>query len=144
MTNAATSPRSACDSCAFREGSITFEREPDNRLRAQIAALGGIPFFCHHGLNWNKPIAVKRGFAFDLDGNHQRLKICEGWRSHVARMISSRTKNRSARRAFAQIALDDITAYRAEDDPKEKAMLLKELRHTCMQLVKAAKVKART
>jgi hypothetical protein len=129
---------SPCDTCAFREGSETFEREPYNRFRGQVAALSGLPFFCHHGLNWRKPMAIRRGFAFDVDGNVERVKVCEGWRQQVTKHIKPGMKDRLLRRGLGQATMDQLEAAIAETGKAEKKELWAELRTMFLMLTKAA------
>ena len=73
---------SQCSSCAFRQGCETFF-EPFNRLRSEICALGPVTFLCHHSLDWQGHISVVEGIAIDIHGNHERAKVCEGWKQRV-------------------------------------------------------------
>lgn len=132
---------SPCDSCAFREGSETFEREPYNRFRGQIAALSGLPFFCHHGLNWRGPMAIRKGLVFDMDGKVQHVKICAGWRAEVALHITPATPDRRIRRGLGQAILDQLDAAIAETGIAEKKELWDGLHSKFMMLVKHAKLK---
>jgi hypothetical protein len=42
---------SPCNTCAFRAGCITHDKEPHNALKGEICALSGVPFFCHYDQN---------------------------------------------------------------------------------------------
>ncbi len=136
-----TPKSNACDSCAFREGSETFDREPYNRFRGQICALSGVPFFCHHGLNWHKPIAIRKGIATDVDGNRQRLKVCQGWRAQGVKDVPAGPKHavkRMIRRALGQDCLDTLECAISESDPAEHAELWAHLRAQFKKLLKAS------
>lgn len=129
---------SPCDTCAFREGSETFEREPYNRFRGQVAAMSGVPFFCHHGLNWRGPMAIRKGKVFDVDGNVERLQICAGWRKNVVKHIRPGMKDRLLRRGLGQACMDQLEAAVAETSGPEKEELWRELRGMFMMLAQKA------
>ncbi len=129
--------KEACESCAFREGSETFDRQPYNRFRGHICALSGMPLYCHHGFNWRKPIADKLGLSVDTDGNAQRIQICQGWRSEVVKQISTKTPNRIIRRGLGQYCLELLESAVRETGPEEKAELWEEMRSAFKMLLKA-------
>lgn len=135
------SSNSACDSCAFRPGSVTHDKEPYNAFRGQVAALSGLPFFCHHGLNWRKRILTKFGHALDCDGKIQRLQVCAGWKEQVRGTITPATKKRMIRRGLGVLIMDELDAAIAEDDPKERRELWKDLHRSFRMLIRAAGLK---
>jgi len=78
-----------CDTCAFRQGSVTHESEPHNRLKGMICAAAGIPFYCHHGWAWeDADIAVVKG-RFVVIGEEidlSKIRLCAGWLRDVKHM----------------------------------------------------------
>lgn len=74
---------SACDTCAFRPGPGAHE-EPYNRLRSNICAMSGVPFFCHEGIDWRGQDAMSRlpGLLHSGDAH-----ICAGWKERVSLAI---------------------------------------------------------
>ena len=76
------SPQTPCDTCAFgKAGGAT---EPHNRLKGQICALGGLPFFCHHApdgreLDWHGDSAD----YFRSLRNKKDRRVCAGWKREV-------------------------------------------------------------
>lgn len=130
-----------CDTCAFREGSTTHDAEPYNRLRSEICALTGVPFFCHHGLNWRKPMIIRRGMAADVDGNIRRLQICAGWKARMNGSQLPRDSDnlshlgRIVRRSKGLAALDLLEeACDSENDASDKAGLWERLRRVVKSL----------
>jgi hypothetical protein len=69
-----------CSTCAF--GTSGAANEPKNSLTGIICALGGKPFFCHHG---------KDGTEYDWQQNPlgpfqlapENRKVCAGWQAKV-------------------------------------------------------------
>src|SRR5579863_867335 len=77
-------PNSPCSTCAYGTAGGA-AKEPHNRLKGQICALGGIPFFCHHApdgreLNWHGGPAEY--FASMRD--RRDIRMCAGWKREVA------------------------------------------------------------
>jgi hypothetical protein len=105
------SPSDPCDTCAFgKAGAAT---EPHNALKAQISALGGIPFFCHHApdgreLNWRgSPADYWASMASKKDA-----RVCAGWKREVAAQRRLfRGPYNVIRRAVAESALDALAAF---------------------------------
>jgi len=77
---------SACDTCAFRQGCETHDSEPYNRLKAMICAKAGIPFFCHHGFEWQDTqiFEINRRFV-TIGGSGTPQHVCAGWKRQVAK-----------------------------------------------------------
>lgn len=109
----------ACHGCAFKEGSAA-NREPNNSLRGMIAALGGVPFFCHESLDWKN-----QSGAFSNDGIPRlpgvRPRICNGWRAEVKRLAAAGrfSSGRLMLRSLARAALTALEEFL--DSPKGKA-----------------------
>src|SRR6266403_525908 len=66
-----------CDECAFKPGAVA-NKEPYNSLRAEVCALSGRPFFCHHSVDWKN----------QHSWNNEREKCrtagsCAGWRGRI-------------------------------------------------------------
>jgi hypothetical protein len=74
------SERQQCEGCAFNGDAAA---EPYNRLRSEICALTGVPFYCHHGLDWTRPLALKNGLVVDMDGKSAKPVACAGWRDRM-------------------------------------------------------------
>lgn len=115
---------SPCDTCAFKEGSITHDREPYNRLRGLICALAGIPFACHHGLDHARSIHVMKGKSFDLAGNVTKARICAGWKSEIARLkreghFPDDSSQRKDQQIFGNYALGLVEMFIAEGASEE-------------------------
>lgn len=117
------SPQTPCDTCAFgKAGGAT---EPHNRLKGQICALGGLPFFCHHApdgreLDWHGDSAD----YFRSLRNKKDRRVCAGWKREV-RAYRSRGffgKYRIIRRAVAQGALDSLVEFLADDTEAEEKL----------------------
>lgn len=68
-----------CADCAFKEGGAA-NKEVYNRLRGTVCALGGVPFFCHHDIDWESQhswtAAQKKKMC-------RRSGICAGWTVRV-------------------------------------------------------------
>ena len=92
-----------CDSCALgNKGGACLE--PYNSLRAQICALGGIPFACHTGFDWQK------GETAFLEIPSNQRKMCAGWQAKIREYKAAGRFDEYApiRRAIAQTALASI------------------------------------
>lgn len=75
-----------CDTCAFREGCVTYEEEPHNKLRAEICVTAPLPFHCHYSKagDWST-LSLANLNATEAMTLRRELKICEGWRAEVKR-----------------------------------------------------------
>ncbi len=126
-----------CATCAFGKSGGAAD-EANNRLKGMICALGGIPFFCHHGRN-GKEYAWRDGQLGVMELPPNERKVCGGWRRTVA-MLAKRghfrwTKvlaDNAALRRYQQSlgsdacrALDD---FLGETDPEAKAKANRDLR----------------
>jgi len=135
-----------CDTCALREGTITHDKEPYNAFRGLICALAGIPFYCHHGLNWKKHIGVRKGIAFDTEATHRRLHVCEGWKREVIKHIPQGPEHRltrMVRRAIGEECMETLEAALGETRAAEKNELWAHLRELVVRLRKKGKLKLR-
>jgi hypothetical protein len=120
----------SCSSCAFRPGCATYDKEAWNRLRSTISALSGRPFFCHKGLNWRKPMAVKNGIVVDTEGNSRRLKVCQGWKNEVVKHVRPGIEHRAERirrRRYGSMAMEWLQLWLDEKNPHFKARLQRRL-----------------
>jgi hypothetical protein len=153
---------SPCSTCAFRPGADA-NREVDNRLRGQIAALSGNPFYCHHGLDWkagNRAI----GDALAVDKNQAALlnagipkaaliratlplleghsvTVCEGWKAEIRRLKSRGLFNdpetNQLRRQVGAIAFAELDGFLREGiDAGEKAKHRANLKE-CLSVLRA-------
>lgn len=71
-----------CDTCAFRTGAAAHS-EVYNRLRAQICAITGVPFWCHHGFDWK----TKSKYITRAEFRERGMRICQGWRDEVRKHV---------------------------------------------------------
>jgi hypothetical protein len=134
--------QSPCATCAFRPGCETFEDEPDNRLASEIAAMSGIPFYCHDkDPNWRtqKRTGLTRAEHRQLV---QTMPICAGWKSRVAELNRKGvfTKaTRQIRRYLGQRALELLREFKACSFEVDKADILAELERIMIMLTKRRK-----
>ena len=108
-----------------------------------VCALSGRPFFCHHGLDWRRPLAIRKGQVFDIHGNVERVKVCAGWQTEVRKHITPATKDRSIRRGLGDYCMELIDTWGAETGPAEKKELWTELRRVFLMLVKRSGLRIR-
>lgn len=120
-------PKPQCNECALLPGGEA-NCEPENNLKAALCALGGIPFWCHHGLDWQNPENHKAANRAEARAKVQELgmRICGGWAAEVARLKSVGYFNHipEAKKAFAQVgiqALNEIPDL--EPGPKREEAL---------------------
>lgn len=111
-------PNERCSTCAFGFGKIGAAGESNNRLKGELAAVGAIPFSCHHApdgreLNWHGSAA---DFINSLQGRKD-LRVCAGWKAAVAGHAKDPQwrKNLWVRRPLAQYAMDVLTAFMSEE-----------------------------
>jgi hypothetical protein len=138
----------ACDTCAFRAGSVTHDSEPYNALRGMLCALGAVPFHCHHVngedhsgdqqyLLQRLPRVRKVLKQFEiLEGDPvlegETVRLCEGWKAAIAKNKAKGLFDdpgiRNVRRIAASRALEVIELFiAAPEDSPEKAELNREL-----------------
>jgi hypothetical protein len=118
--------RPTCDECAFgKKGAGT---EPYNSLRGQICALGAVPFFCHHSLDWESDQRFWVGKV--LTEKTRQSGICQGWKARVRQLHAKGWygEYRAIRSAIAKHALQLIEAFSSEKDPETKKQYQKKLR----------------
>ena len=110
--------KSPCSECAFSKTGAALE--PYNAIRAEVCALGPLPFGCHHGLNWN---GSKMWTPDEQRANLRKSGMCEGWKARV-RLLNSKGffgKYTPIRRAIAKQFLELLEVWLAETDEKEKS-----------------------
>lgn len=73
-----------CDECAFKEGSEA-NQEPYNMVQSQLCVFGGLPFYCHHGMDWR---ASNRRAQADTLITEGKMKICNGWKLGVKKLAA--------------------------------------------------------
>jgi hypothetical protein len=118
--------KSPCDECAFgKKGAGT---EPYNSLRGQICALGAVPFFCHHSVDWESDQRFWVGKV--LTEKTRQSGICQGWKARVRQLHAKGWfgEYREIRQAIAKHALRLIEAFTDEKDPETKKLYSKKLR----------------
>lgn len=122
-----------CDGCAFTKGSEA-NREPYNALKAQLCLLGGLPFYCHHNLDWRKAETHEKKPRRVV----REMDICGGWKREVAALARAGyfKTHRLIKRAYAQIGLGALETFASETDKREKATAKKALRGVIEALVK--------
>jgi hypothetical protein len=87
MENQTTNP---CDSCAFSPGAGAHD-EIYNRFRAEVCALTGVPFYCHHGFDWeNQPRYLAKSEV-------RQIVLCAGWKREVQRHVKPGIAGKRAR-----------------------------------------------
>jgi len=74
-----------CESCAFRSGAAA-NTEIYNRLRSEICALTGVPFWCHHGKD-GTDFTSKTKFVTNAELRSRGMRICEGWKRAVRQHV---------------------------------------------------------
>lgn len=104
-----------CDTCAFKTGCVTHEKEPHNRLRGMIAALGGIPFYCHYSPagDWHD-LQLGKLNASEAEAMRKELPICGGWQAEVKALAARghfRKDPERVRRYIAVYALECINRF---------------------------------
>lgn len=121
-----------CDGCAYADGAAA-NLEPDNRLKALVCALTGVPFWCHHGMNWQTtPKHLSRAEFQALN-----LHICEGWRREVSKRIKpglAGKRRRLIRRWKGEAALMLIDEFIALEPGPEKDEALERLQSITRKL----------
>jgi hypothetical protein len=124
--------RKPCEGCAFTEGSAA-NREPYNALKAQICLLGGIPFHCHHNIEWWKPEAHKKKTRAQV----QQMEICGGWQREVAKLAATGYFKtlRAEKKVYGQLGLGALETFVGGLECK-KAMARRTLDRIIRALVK--------
>jgi hypothetical protein len=119
-----------CDTCAFRAASVT-RQEPYNAMKATLCDLGGVPFYCHHDKDGNDFHA-----ATDKPPMSQ-LRICQGWAAQMRERAADPAwrKDRSLRKAFAQMALGALELLVDNDSKEDRARHLRTIRTAIEMLV---------
>lgn len=140
-------PTQPCDTCAFGKSGGAAD-EAANRLKAQICAHAGMPFFCHHmrsGPQYNWSATDGLG-PLALVLNERR--ICAGWKQAVRNIVSpdgvlgflreERPSDaailRRYQRDLGARALGALQRFLGEEDPVIKEAARMALEHHCRAL----------
>jgi len=120
-----------CGECAFTKASAAY-REPHNALKGVLCLLGGLPFYCHHNIDWWNP---------DLDGYMPRardLDICAGWKRETQKLAATGyfKKHRMIKQTYAKIGLGALVTFIHGISKSEKAKAMKALDGVIRALVK--------
>jgi hypothetical protein len=132
-----------CDTCAFTKGCETHDKEPDNRLKSLICARAGIPFFCHHGFDWQtaEVFQINRRFVV-MGGQGQPSHICQGWKRAVQKLnsigwYSSDPQIRKIQIEVGRAALVHLRRFiDSPDGSEEKNQAHQDLHFCCVMLFK--------
>lgn len=125
--------KSPCQQCAFSKQGAG--KEPYNSLRARVCALGPVPFFCHHGLDWKDQ---KNWVGPILTQNCRQSGICEGWRAEVRRLAAKGWYGefRIIKQLIAKHCLKLIDVFADEQDQTKKPEHVKKLQRMLKFLAK--------
>jgi hypothetical protein len=125
-----------CETCAFKPGSVTHDAEPQNHLRGELCAQGGIPFYCHHDragevqdlreLKMSTREAVQAG----------KVVICQGWRRAVRELAAAGYFKDSPKlkRTYAQVGLGALLIFIDEEEGPKKCWAAKTLKDVILAL----------
>lgn len=111
--------RKPCDGCALSPGAAA-NKEPENALKAQLCVLGGLPFLCHHGQNWQDEAAHKRT---PREARQAGMVSCAGWKREVKALAAKGYYREVGEvlRVYGMAAIKALERYiKAEPDSKEK------------------------
>jgi hypothetical protein len=119
-----------CDSCAFREASVT-RREPYNTMKAMLCDLGGVPFYCHHD---------RSGHDFHADEvkpDVKELRICQGWAAKMRERAKDPRwrEGRKLRKSLAQLGLGALELLVDNKDAQDRKSKLRTIRIVIEMLV---------
>jgi hypothetical protein len=122
-----TKSREQCEGCAFKPGAAA-NREPYNLLRSEVCALGAIPFFCHHSIDWKNRKMDSASIRADV----RIAGICQGWKRRVGELRAEGyfvdVEKRRTRRFSAMYILGVLDEWIEQKDPTEKKILHSQLR----------------
>lgn len=76
----------ACTGCALTPDAAA-NCEPNNHLKAMIAVLGPIPFYCHEPLDWEDDLTFH--LPARLLKSLGQLRVCGGWMREVAALAQT-------------------------------------------------------
>lgn len=141
-------PNTPCDTCALgticRSGDDRGAAdEVRNRLRAEICARAGIPFFCHHSRS-GPQYDWRAGGLGPLSLPPGERRLCAGWKARVKEvyprdLVCSTPEDtavlRRYQRGLGNEALDAVDRFIDEKDPARKVERRKEMR----DLIRAVK-----
>lgn len=119
-----------CEGCAFKPGADA-NKEPYNSIRAQVCALGPIPFYCHHDVDWK----AQHGWnAAQLRESCRVAGVCGGWTAEVRRLHGRGFYGefRAIRQAVAKQCLFAIELFTSSEDGPKKS----EVRRTLFKMVR--------
>jgi hypothetical protein len=128
--------RGPCAGCAYTTGADA-NREPRNYVAAQLCALGGLPFYCHHAKDGSlvdiREIPVEQRRAEIQAG---RLQICRGWRRETAELHRAGYFDaaRDLKRQFAEAALRALGVFTGSKAGARKERAAKLLRDVLLAL----------
>lgn len=119
--------KAPCSGCAFTPGAAA-NLEPHNQLKGQICLLGGEPFYCHDGKDWQSPQyhgRISRAQFKEFDP-----QICQGWASRVRLLAKAGYYKEKPlwRKAWAQIARKALEEFCATKNRKEKRQAMRTLK----------------
>lgn len=126
-----------CDTCAFRRGSVTHDSEPHNNLKGILCILGAVPFYCHHGFDWEGRDETDPTIKEDI--RKGTIQICEGWKREVRELAATGyyDHNREVVRVYAQLGLGALHIFlNAEDGSEAKQKAERQLNQICAALGK--------
>ncbi|MGH9522214.1 MAG: hypothetical protein ACRD3E_06755 [Terriglobales bacterium] len=114
-----------CDTCAF--GNAGAALEAYNNLRARVCALGAVPFFCHHSIDWQSQHSWKPN---EIRRNARQSGVCAGWKREVKALTAKGwfKHARWLRHALAAVLLERINEWADEKDEARKSALLTQIK----------------
>jgi hypothetical protein len=110
-----------CTGCALTDGAAA-NCEPENNLKAMLCVLGGVPFYCHVGMDWQTDESHKRTRRQAISLGI-RPPVCAGWKREVAALARTGYYRDRAplKREFAILGLANLQTYvDASADSQEK------------------------
>jgi hypothetical protein len=97
-----------CEGCAFTEGTEA-NLCPYNRLKGELCLLGGVPFYCHHDIDWRSPQTHKKKSRQEV----RAIKVCAGWRREVAELAATGyfKTERAEKKANGELGLGALETF---------------------------------
>lgn len=129
-----------CEGCAFKSGAAA-NREPNNFLKAQLCALGALPFYCHDGQDWRDPESHSVATRREIRG--RGIRICFGWKTAVGKLAREGhfREGRILKQCFAVAGLEALHGFlHAGDDAEFKAESLDRLKKILTSLNRSARL----
>jgi len=125
-----------CSGCALKPGGAA-NREPLNRLTAELAVLGPFPFYCHEFIDYSKNDGRKitRADFQEMKGN---FRICTGWREAVAELAKTGYYHEAplTKKIMALQAHDILKTFSDIEDAEEKKGAVQILKRLLMKLTR--------